>query len=102
MLGLSLLPTCTAGDSTVANPTSITITLNTRPRLDLNLLGLGVKATWTLSCTVDGNQVTSSGSFQVTSLSTSASEVIDLQSAVGSPNPSSCTVTNLRRSRWRR
>ena len=103
-LGLSLLPTCTAGDSTIANPTSITITLNTSSLGSiLNLLGLGVKATWTLSCTVDGNQVTSHGSFQVTSLSQSASDVIDLQSAVGSPNPSSCTVTNLTGdARWRR
>ena len=55
-----------------------------------------MKATWTLSCTVDGNQVNSPGSFQVKSLSTSATDVIDLQSAVGSPDPSSCTVKNLR------
>jgi hypothetical protein len=97
ILGLSLLPTCTAGDSTIANPTSVTITLNTSSLGSiLNLLGLGVKATWTLSCTVDGNQVSSNGSFQVTSLSSSASDVIDLQSAVGSPNPSSCTVTSLK------
>ena len=51
-----------------------------------------MKATWTLSCTVDGNRVTSHGSYQITTLSQSASDVIDLQSAVGSPNPSSCTV----------
>jgi Ricin-type beta-trefoil lectin domain len=97
ILGLSLLPTCTAGDSTVANPTSVTITLNTSSLGSiLNLLGLGVKATWTLSCTVDGSPVTSNGSFQVTSLSQSATDTINLQTAVGSPNPSSCTVTNLR------
>jgi hypothetical protein len=99
ILGLSLLPTCTAGDSTVANPTSITITLNTSSLgTILNLLGAGVKATWTLSCTVDGNQVTSAGSFQATTLSSVSTDVIDLRSAVGSPNPSSCTVTNLRAS----
>ena len=97
VLGLALLPTCTAGDSTVADPTSITITLNTSSLGSiLSLLGLGVKATWTLSCSVDGSRVTSHGSYQVTSLSKSASEVINLQSAVGSPDPSSCTVTNLR------
>ena len=97
ILGLSLLPTCTAGDSTIANPTSVSITLNTSSLGSiLNLLGLGVKATWTLTCTVDGNQVSSTGSFQVKSLSTSATDVIDLQSAVGSPNPSSCTVKNLK------
>ena len=97
ILGLSLLPTCTAGDSTIANPTSVSITLNTSSLGSiLNLLGLGVKATWTLSCTVDGNQVSAPGSFQVKSLSASATDVIDLQSAVGSPNPSSCTVKNLK------
>jgi hypothetical protein len=96
VLGLAVLPTCTAGDSTIANPTSITITLNTSSLGSiLSLLGLGVKATWTLSCTVDGNRVTSHGGYQITTLSQSASDVIDLQSAVGSPNPSSCTVTNL-------
>jgi len=96
VLGLSVLPTCTAGDSTIANPTSITITLNTTSLGSiLSLLGLGVKATWTLSCTVDGSPVTSHGSFQITTLSQSASDVIDLQTAVGSPNPSSCTVKDL-------
>jgi hypothetical protein len=97
VLGLSLLPTCTAGDSTIANPTSVTITLNTSSLGSiLNLLGLGVKATWTLTCTVDGTTVSAPGSFQVKSLSASATDTIDLQSAVGSPNPSSCTVTNLK------
>jgi hypothetical protein len=97
ILGLSLLPTCTAGDSTIANPTSVTITLNTSSLGSvLNLLGLGVKASWTLACTVDGSQVTSNGSFQVTTLSQSATDTIDLQTAVGSPNPSSCTVTGLK------
>jgi Ricin-type beta-trefoil lectin domain len=97
ILGLSLLPTCTAGDSTIANPTSVAITLNTSSLSSiLNILGLGVKATWTLSCTVDGNQVTKMGSFQVTSLSQSATDVINLQTAVGSPNPSSCTVSQLK------
>jgi hypothetical protein len=96
VLGLSVLPRCTAGDSTIANPTSITITLNTTSLGSiLNLLGLGVKATWTLSCTVDGSQVTSPGSYQITSLSTSASDVINLQTAVGSPDPTNCQVQDL-------
>jgi hypothetical protein len=97
ILGLSLLPTCTAGDSTIANPTSIDITLNTSSLGSiLNLLGLGVKATWTLSCTVDGSPVTSTGSFQVTTASQVATYQINLQTAVGSPDPTACTVHNLK------
>ena len=97
VLGIAVAPTCTAGDSTIANPVSIAITLNTTSLGSiLNLLGLGVKATWTLNCTVDGGPVSVPGSFQVTSLAQSATDTIDLQSAVGSPNPSSCTVSNLK------
>jgi hypothetical protein len=97
-LALGLFPNCTAGTSTIANPTSITITVNTTSLgALLNLLpGLGMKATWTLSCVVDGNTVTAPGNLTVSSLSQSASTTIDLQSAVGSPNPSSCTVLNLK------
>jgi hypothetical protein len=98
VLALGLFPNCTAGNSTVANPTSITITVNTTSLGSLlNVIpGLGMKATWTLSCVVDGNTVTAPGSLTVTTLSQSASTTIDLQSAVGSPNPSSCTVVNLK------
>jgi hypothetical protein len=97
-IALGLFPNCTAGDSTIANPTSITITLNTTSLgALLNVIpGLGMTASWNLSCVVDGNPHTSSGSFTVTSLVQSASRTIDLQSAVGSPNPSSCTVSNLK------
>jgi hypothetical protein len=96
-LAVGLFPNCTAGTSTIASPTSITITLNTTSLGSLlNLIPrLGMKATWNLSCVVDGNAVNTTGTFTVTSLSQSASDVINLQSAVGSPNPSSCTVSNL-------
>jgi hypothetical protein len=96
-LAIGLIPNCTAGDSTIANPTSIDITVNTTSLgALLNLLpGLGMKASWNLSCIVDGSAVNTTGSFTVTTLTQSATDVIDLQSAVGSPNPSSCTVSNL-------
>jgi hypothetical protein len=95
-LSIGLLPTCTAGDSTIANPTSISITVNTTSLGSLlNLLGLGMKAKWTLSCVVDGNTVNVPGSYSVTSLTQSATDVIDLQATVGSPNPSACTVEDL-------
>jgi hypothetical protein len=97
-LALGLFPNCTAGSSTIANPTSIAITLNTTSLGALLgvIPGLGMKASWNLSCVVDGNPQTSSGSFTVTSLSQSATQTIDLRSAAGSPNPSSCTVSNLK------
>jgi Ricin-type beta-trefoil lectin domain len=96
-LAIGLFPNCTAGTSTIANPTSITINLNTTSLgALLNVIpGLGMKATWNLSCIVDGTTVTVPGSLTVTSLSQTASDVINLQSAVGSPNPTSCTVSNL-------
>jgi hypothetical protein len=96
-LAVGLFPNCTAGTSTIASPTSITINLNTTSLGSLLGLipGLGMKATWNLSCVVDGSAVNVPGSLTVTSLSQSASDVINLQSAVGSPNPSSCTVSNL-------
>ena len=51
--------------STVANPTSITITLNTTSLGSLlNVIpGLGMKASWNLSCIVDGSPVNTTGSF---------------------------------------
>jgi Ricin-type beta-trefoil lectin domain len=96
-LAVGLFPNCTAGTSTIASPTSITITLNTTSLGSLlNFIpGLGMKASWNLSCVVDGSPVNTTGTFTVTTLAQSASDVIDLQSAVGSPNPSSCTISNL-------
>jgi Ricin-type beta-trefoil lectin domain len=98
LLALGLVPNCTAGDSTILNPTSITITLNTTALAALinAVPGLGMKATWTLSCVVNGATATAPGSLTVTNTSQSASDVIDLQTAVGSPTPASCTVENLK------
>src|SRR5579863_3532665 len=96
-LAVGLVPNCTAADSTIASPTSITITLNTTSLgALLNVLpSLGEKATWTLNCEVSGSNVSVPGSYTVTSTSQSASDVIDLQTAVGSPNPTDCTVSGL-------
>jgi Ricin-type beta-trefoil lectin domain len=96
-LALGLQPNCTAGDSTIDNPTSVTITVNTTSLGALlnDIPDLGEKATWTLSCVVNGNPVSVPGTYTVTSTSQSASDVIDLQSAVGSPNPGQCTVSDL-------
>jgi hypothetical protein len=58
-------------------------------------VGLGMKASWTPSCVVDGNTVNVPGSYSVMSLTQTATDVINLASTVGSPNPSQCTVENL-------
>jgi hypothetical protein len=96
-LAIGLLPNCSAGTSTVNNPTSITITLNTTAlgALLAVIPGLGMRATWTLTCNVNGAPVSKPGSYTVTTVLQSASTTIDLQSAVGSPEPNQCTVSGL-------
>jgi hypothetical protein len=96
LLAAAVFPTCTSPASTVLNPTSFTI--NVDPSflsvLGIHLPGLGVNVTYTLSCSVNGGTVTDSGSFLATDPGTET-QVIDLQSAVGSPEPNSCTVSDL-------
>jgi hypothetical protein len=98
-LGLNVEPTCTATTSTVLNPTSFTITANPSFFSVLgalgNLLGqtLAANVTYTLTCSVNGGPKTYNGSFQATS--GTQSQVVNLQSAVGSPEPNSCTLSNL-------
>ena len=97
-LAVGLVPNCTAGDSTIDNPTSITITANTTALgALLNVLpGLGLAETWTLSCIVNGGAVSVPGSYTVTSTAQSASTMVNLQTAVGSPEPNQCTISNLK------
>jgi len=62
-LAIGLLPNCTAGDSTIDHPTSITITLNTTALgALLNVIpGEGLAETWNLSCVVNGGAVSVPG-----------------------------------------
>lgn len=97
-VAVGVIPNCTAGNSTIKNPTSITITLNTSALSSLlNVVpGLGLQASWTLSCVVDGASVSKSSSYTVSSVTQSASTSIDLQAAVGSPEPNTCTISGLK------
>lgn len=101
----ALLAECKAGTSSVGNPTGITVSVD--PTFFTVLLGntainqalggvLSAQVTYTLSCSVNGGTVTSTNDtgFTVTSAAT-ATHVIDLQSAVGSPGPKSCTLADL-------
>lgn len=95
LLSIGLTPECEAGDGTMYNPTSFTLTVD---RSYFNALGglvsgLGVTVNWTLSCNVDGGNRAASGVLHATS--SDYSETIDLQSAVGSPAPNQCTFTHL-------
>jgi hypothetical protein len=97
-LALGLQPNCTAAAATVDNPTSITVTVNTSELsalLDV-IPGLGMDTSWTLSCEVNGIPVIVPGSYDITSTAQSASTTIDLQTTVGSPAPSSCTMSDLK------
>jgi hypothetical protein len=106
LLALNVFPTCTAPTSTVVNPTSVTVTANpsffnvlgglTGINALLTLLGqtLAENVTYTLACSVNGTTVTKNESFQATTAH--QSQVVDLQSAVGSPVPNSCQVQNLK------
>jgi hypothetical protein len=98
-LALNVTPTCTATTSTVLNPTSFTISANSSFFTVLGGLGdllkqtLAENVTYTLSCSVNGTNATYDGSFQATSAT--QSQVVNLQSVVGSPEPNSCTLSNL-------
>jgi hypothetical protein len=96
-LAIGLQPNCTADDATVDNPSSITITVDTAALSALinAIPGLAMDSSWTLSCLVDGATVSKPGSYDITSTDQSASTTIDLQAIVGSPEPSSCTISDL-------
>ena len=114
VLEAGVLPSCTAGDTTVNDPTGFTVTASTSAvgglydavhtllsNLDANsslLTGLDSAltedVTFTLSCKVGGQTVTQAESY--TNLVDGASETIDLKSEVGSPVPNSCQVQDFR------
>ena len=50
---------------------------------------------WLLACDVNGATVTTPGTYTVTSTAQPPFTVIDLQSAVGSPDPNQCSVEGL-------
>lgn len=105
VLVAGLTPQCTAGDSTVSSPTSITVTaipafftvLGSSTISGL-LGGLGLlqeTVSYTLNCSVNGGIVSKSESFTATTTASSQSQTVDLQSAAGSPVPNNCTISGL-------
>jgi hypothetical protein len=104
VVSAAIAPVCTAGTSTIYNPTGITVTVD--PSIFTVLLGntvinallggaLDVDVTYDLTCEVGGAPVTSTDTgFTVDSASTNT-HTINLQTAVGSPAPNQCTLENL-------
>jgi hypothetical protein len=88
-------PGCWALPGTIVNPvSSISVGVNTD---DLGTLlddqvGQGFGAWWDLTCTVNGAAVESSGTYVITSTDQPDFTTIDLQDAVGSPDPSQCEM----------
>ena len=99
-VGVGYTPNCTATSGTIEHPnTSIVIGVETDTDAIDTLItdqeGQGLEASWALVCSVNGATVTSSGSFQITSTTQPEFTTIDLQKAVGSPDPNQCTVEDL-------
>jgi Ricin-type beta-trefoil lectin domain len=105
LLSLNVFPSCSSDGSTAINPSSITVTAN--PSF-FNTLGAlpGITAllallnqslsediTYTLNCSVNGQTATYNGSFSATAAN--QSQTVSMQTAVGSPQPGNCQVTDL-------
>jgi hypothetical protein len=97
---VGFLPNCTAVGGTMDHPnTSIVVGFEEATDVLGQLIddqdGQGFTAQWVLACDVDGATVTVPGSYEVTSTAQPPFTTIDLQSAVGSPDPNQCSVDGL-------
>jgi hypothetical protein len=93
-------PNCTAFGGTINDPnTSIFIGILWSEGALATLIddqdGQGLESTWDLVCLVDGVNVSTPGSYEITSTDQDPYTEIDLQTAVGSPAPNQCAVDNL-------
>lgn len=117
LLEAGVFPSCTAATATVVDPTSVEVTVDPTFIAELTkltaargllsatsplgvLLG-GVVATtgvagetvsYTLACSVNGGTVTKAETFTATGVAATQTQDVNLQDAVGSPEPNSCQV----------
>jgi hypothetical protein len=94
------VPNCTAVGGTIEYPNSsivigVEATSDSLATLIDDQTGQGLTASWNLICDVNGVTVETPGSYQVTATTQSPFTVIDLQKAVGSPDPSQCEVETM-------
>ncbi len=95
LLGVQVVPTCEAADGTIYNATEVKATVDqTFLQAFLGKLGLGVEVRYDLVCSVDGSWVTAHEHF-TTNDPHHNWQVVNLQQAVGSPEPNQCTVKHL-------
>jgi hypothetical protein len=99
-VSVGYVPNCAAVSGTIEHPnTSIIVGIVTSENVLGTLLddqdGQGYEASWGLVCSVNGTTVTTPGSYQITSTTQSPFTTIDLQTAVGSPDPNQCAVEDL-------
>jgi hypothetical protein len=99
-VAIGYTPNCTAIPGTVQHPNgSIVIGFDETSDALATLIDdqpdQGFSEQWVLACDVNGATVTAPGSYEVTSTSQTPFTVIDLQSAVGSPDPNQCSVEGL-------
>ena len=97
---VGFLPNCTAIAGTMDHPnTSIVVGFDESADVLGKLIedqdGQGFTEQWVLACDVNGATVTAPGTYTVTSTAQPPFTVIDLQSAVGSPDPNQCSVEGL-------
>jgi hypothetical protein len=94
------VPNCAAIGGTIEYPnTSIYIevdeTEDALGSLIDDQVGQGFEASWNLVCDVNGTTVTAPGKYEITSTAQAPQTAIDLQTAVGSPDPNQCEVDDL-------
>jgi hypothetical protein len=99
-VSVGYVPNCAAVSGTIEHPnTSIIVGIVTSENVLGTLLddqdGQGYEASWGLVCSVNGTTVTTPGSYQITSTTQSPFTTINLQTAVGSPDPNQCAVEDL-------
>jgi hypothetical protein len=99
-VAVGFVPNCTAISGAIEYPNSsifveVEETEGTLGTLISDQPGQGFEATWNLVCVVNGAPVTAPGSYEVTSTTQAPFTTIDLQTAVGSPDPNQCQVEDL-------
>jgi Ricin-type beta-trefoil lectin domain len=99
-VAVGYVPNCTAVGGVIEHPNaSIILGVETTTDALATLIddqtGQGLTVSWNLVCDVNGVTVQTPDSFQITATTLSPFTTIDLQKAVGSPDPSECAVETM-------
>jgi Ricin-type beta-trefoil lectin domain len=99
-VAVGYVPNCTAIGGVIEHPNASIIlgveaTTDSLATLIDDQTGQGLTVSWNLICDVNGVPVNTPGSYPVTSTTQLPYTVINLQDAVGSPDPSECAVETM-------